>query len=213
MTRDAGVVRYARAVERALAALDDRPFVLSPRDFARVSDWYARGIPLGLVREALDEQARRARGCLTPGRALSRIGAAVEEAWLVVREGRPASAAGRAAGPLPPTDAALDAWRGARDAAAGTPLAGLIERLLARAASGDRPETLDAEMDAGLASAAPRAVLSEAESAAARDLAPFRGRMEASAYEATRHRSVADRLRRALGLPRLALTRPGRSQR
>ena len=207
MRKGAGAVRYVRAVERALADLDNRPFVLSARDFARVSDWYARGIPLGLVREVLDDKTRRAPGGLAASRALSKIAPAVEEAWQAVREGRLAATDVPAADPLPPIDRALDAWQRARDAAAGTPLGRLLESLLARHASGDRPEGVDAELDLALAAAAPPAILAEVEAEAARDLAPFRKRMEASVFDATRRRSIADRLRRALDLPRLTLTR------
>jgi hypothetical protein len=196
-----------RAVERALVALDNRPFVLSARDFARVSDWHARGIPLGLVREVLDDKTRRAPGGLAAGRALSKIAPAVEEAWQAVREGRLGATAVPQADPLPPIDRALDAWRRARDAAAGTPLGALLESLLVRHASGDRPESVDAELDLGLAAAAPPAILAQVEAETARALAPFRKRMEASVFDATRRRSIADRLRRALDLPRLTLTR------
>ncbi len=201
-------MRYVRAVERALAALDSRPFVLSARDFARVSDWYARGIPLGLVREVLDEKSRRAPGGLPAGRALSKIAPAIEEAWQAVLEGRLGATAVPQAEPLPTIDRAIDAWRRARDAATGTPLEALIRALLARGASGDRPEDLDAELDLALPAAAPPAIVEQVEAETTRDLEPFRKRMEASVFDATRRRSVADRLRRALDLPRLALTRP-----
>ncbi len=200
-------MRYVRAVERALGALDPRPFVLSARDFARVTDWHARGVPLGLVLEVLSEKNRQAPGGLSAGRALARIAPAVEEAWQTVREGRIPALPDAVAGPLPPIARAIDAWRRARDAAPGTPLAALLGRLLERQESGQPTERLDAELDLSLAAAAPAALVSRAESDAERELGPFRRRMEASAFEATRRRSVVDRLRRTLDLPRLALTR------
>ena len=44
---------YARALAEALSRLRERPTVLSPRDWSLVSEWYSRGIPLGLVLDVL----------------------------------------------------------------------------------------------------------------------------------------------------------------
>ncbi len=207
MRKGSGSSRYVRAVERALAAMDSRPFVLSARDFARLSDWHARGVPLGLVLEVLEEKSRKAPGGLAASRALARIAPAVEEAWQAVREGSAATGAIGTAAPLPPIEHALAAWRRVRDAAPGTPLAALLERILARGASGEGPAALDDALDFDLAAAAPAEIVARAEADTARELAPFRKRMAPSVFDATRRRSVADRLRRALDLPRLTLTR------
>ncbi len=206
---DTGIISYARAIESALAALDGRPLVLSPRDFVLISAWHARGVPIGLVLETIAERSRAPGRAPTARRALARFAPAVEETWEAVREGRASRFPEAADGPLPTLLDATASWGRTRDASpVGSPLRALLDGLLARGASGTPPEVLDAELDGSLPLAVPEAVLAEAETATGRELAPFRRRMETGVFEATRLRSVADRLRRSLGLPRLMLTRP-----
>jgi hypothetical protein len=101
------------------------------------------------------------------------------------------------------------AWRRARDAApSGSALGLLLDRLLADGESGESSEALDAELDRSLAAAAPESLVARAHADAERELQRFRERMEPAVFDATRRRSVTDRLRRALGLPRLALAHP-----
>jgi hypothetical protein len=208
MRGEVGVVPYVRAVERALAALAGRPFVLSPRDYARVTAWHARGVPLGLVIETIEEKTGR-HGGASRARGLARLAPAIEEAWEAVREGRLSTSARGAGDDLPPLEAAVGAWRRARAAAAdGSPLQLLLDRLLAGRDGGDPPEDLDADLDRSLPAAVPAPLLAGAAAETHRELEPFRKRMEPSVFDATSRRSLADRLRRALDLPRLALTRP-----
>ena len=63
---------------------------------------------------------------------------------------------------------------------------------------------LDGALDAGLAVAAPADVLDRCEAETRSALAPFRGRMTDEEFGMTFERARADRLRAALGLPRLA---------
>jgi hypothetical protein len=144
----------------------------------------------------------------TARRALAKLAPAVEETWEAVREGRASRFREAVDGPLPTLLDATAIWGRTRDASAvGSPLRALLDGLLARGAGGTPPEDLDAELDRSLPLAVPEAVLAEAEAATCRELAPFRRRMEIGVFEATHCRSVADRLRRSLGLPRLMLTR------
>ena len=200
---------YVRAIERVLAERAGRPFVLSPRDFARVSDWYARGIPLGLVLEALHETAgREGAARQRRGAGLGSVARAVEEAWEAVRDGRVLRGAGSEAEPLPRFETALGTWRRVlAEAAEGSPMHSLLGRLLALSDRGSSPQELDASLDAEIAFAAPPPLVARVEGEADRELAPFRKRMAPAVFEATFRRSVVDRLRRALDLPRLALTR------
>jgi hypothetical protein len=203
---ESGAVRYVRAVERALAALAGSPFVLSPRDYALVSAWHARGIPLGLVLETIEDTARRHGGSL-PARGLSRVVPAIEEAWETVRDGRLVTGAAAAAGDLPSLALAVDAWKRARSAAPdGSSLRLLLDALLARHEAGESPADLDARLDESLPDAAPAPLLARVAEESRGELEPFRKRMDPAVFEATARRSRSDRLRRVLGLPRLALT-------
>lgn len=215
MKKGPGTVRYVRAIERALGDRGDRPFVLSPRDYARARDWYARGIPLGLVLEALEERSPRGRGVPTGRRpGLAHVARAVEESWDAVRDGRVSRPGIEESGPLPTVADALDRWRRARDAAAdGSALRSLLDRCLGALERGDTAQSLDAALDAAIAGAASPDLVARVETEADHELQPFRRRMEPRVFEATRNRSVVDRLRRALDLPRLALTRDPRPSR
>ena len=68
---------YTRAVESAWSRLRGRPVVLSPRDFELVASWRRSGVPLSVVLEILDHEARRRGG--NP-RSLGSVGPAVREA-------------------------------------------------------------------------------------------------------------------------------------
>jgi hypothetical protein len=203
---EAGAVRYVRAVERALAALASRPFVLSPRDYALISAWHARGVPLGLVLETIDEKVGR-HGGPSRARGLSRLAPAIEEAWEAVRDGRFVTGAAAPADELPPLASAVEAWRRARSAAPdGSPLRLLLDGLLARHEARESPVDLDAGLDRSLPDSAPASLVARVAQESRGELEPFRKRMDPAVYEATVRRSLTDRLRRALGLPRLALT-------
>ncbi|ANM28855.1 hypothetical protein ABI59_03395 [Acidobacteria bacterium Mor1] len=83
-----GLHGYVRAVERALAALDDRPIVLSPREWNLLSDWFEQGIPLALILESLDEHME-SRSKKRIGRPkLGALREAVGEAWSVMAQDR-----------------------------------------------------------------------------------------------------------------------------
>lgn len=83
-TSPAEAARYARALERALAEASGRAVVLSPRDFALLSGWFARGVPLALVLEQIEDRKGKGRDV----RSLASITRAVEAAWSAVVDGR-----------------------------------------------------------------------------------------------------------------------------
>ena len=187
---------YARAVEDALARARGRPSLLSPRDWARVADWCARGVPLAVVLEAIEEAAARARRRGGELRGLALVAPAVEESWRAVEGGR-----SRAVPPGPAPDLA-GAWRQAAAGRAGSDrLARWLETALDRLASGVPAVTLEDELDLHLTELAGEASLERVSGEVDRALEPFRKRMTESVFLATRARARLDGLRRLLGLP------------
>lgn len=203
MSRAGDEKSYVRAVEAAWSKINGRPVVVSPRDFEAVDAWRRRGIPLSLVLEVLSSDAkRRSRGS---SKALTSLSHAVNEAWLAVAAGRSASPSVEVA---PSRAEARREWEDAlARSPVGTPLRTLLERLLADEARGAAVAALDATLDEELPAAAPVEIRDRAEEETARALAAFRGRMSDEEFQATFARALADRLRAALALPRLALSR------
>lgn len=105
----ARAARYARALERALAEASGRAVVMSPRDFALLSGWLARGVPLALVLEQVEHRKSKGKDV----RSLASIAGAVENAWSAVVDGRVGATAVREPAPAPaspgepPDDATL----------------------------------------------------------------------------------------------------------
>lgn len=202
-----GAGRYAREIENALSRLRERPVVLSPRDWALVSDWYAREIPLALVLEVLEDLADRARRrhARSGPRSLAYAAAAVEESWRAVVEGR-GGRAGETRSPLPPLDRGRNRWvaAGSRPETPGA-LRDAIADLLRRLASGLSAENADRELDESIVTLCPPDLLARIDAGIDADLAAFRDRMKPDVLERTRRRARVDRLRREHGLPRLAL--------
>lgn len=198
---------YARRIARALEGARERPGVLSPRDWALIDDWHARGVPLAVVLETLETTLAERRGLAAAleRRGLRAIAGAVERTWGTIREGR--AGATVAERPRRPSRGAMGvaAWRAARRRSRGTPLGTLLERLLALAERGEDPAELDRLLDAGLEQSSPPELLADARSAADEALAPYRGRMDPGAFESSHRRFVLDRIRAGLSLPRLGL--------
>ncbi len=87
MNADASSVRsYARAIERSWSRVVGRAVILSRRDWDRISAWHESGVPLELIKEAIDDVAEKPRR--RAPRSLAYVAPAVDEAWQVVREGR-----------------------------------------------------------------------------------------------------------------------------
>jgi hypothetical protein len=196
------LARYARAIERRLAERGERPIVLSPRDWTRISGWHAAGVPLALVLESIDAafepQRRRARA---RPRSLAYVATLVDESWRVVLDGRRAPTGA----PEPPVQAPpLDAWRRRLEAAdPGSALHRLLDRLVRAVEDGTTPQAVDDELDRAIANAAPAALGLEATRAADGHVARLRGRMPADSIERARALARVSWLRRRLALPRL----------
>lgn len=203
-----GASSFARAVESRLESILKRPVVLSPRDWTTLAGWHARGIPLPLVLETLEEVATRKGG--TQARSLRYFVRAVEESWQAVLDGRairhPAGAGGKSSG----GESADVPWNAAVRAGELPPaIERLLEELSEALAGGADRAKVDESLDRALAdgSIAPdlhRAARQEALEA----LRDYRGRMPAAAWERTLARAVVERMRRTLGLPRLRPSRP-----
>lgn len=196
-----GAGGYARAIERAWSALLERPVVFSPQDWNRVAEWHARGIPLAVVREALEEAAARARkrGRTGPAR-LAAIGPAVEESWSAIMDGRSAAVE-------PPTAANRPVETPARWAALirqGGPLGEYLHGVSLALDEGTlSPESAAAGIDERLPALVPRELLRKIEDDVDARLRGFAGRLGPAALARTRRRALLDGLRRATGVGRL----------
>lgn len=186
---------YHRAIEEAWSRLRGSPTVLSPREFELIERWRTRGVPLAVVLESIDAEAKRGgRG----KRSLAHLAAVIEEVWRTVAAGRTA----QQTDPAPPADPA-DPWSPALSRlSADAPLRGLIERLRAEAAAGASPDAIDDGLDRELAGLVPEAMRARAAEEAGTALASFRSRMSREEFERTLARATIDRLRAELGLPR-----------
>jgi hypothetical protein len=195
------LARYVRRIERRWAEIQERPIVLSPREWTLVAAWHARGVPLALVAQAMDEAVERSRRGGRLPRRVTYLASAVEEAWATVLDGRlgPADPA-----PAPAATAPGGAWRRrALDPASGPALRGLIEELLQRLAAGEPAEELDRELDRRLVACVPPALLAAVDAGIEIELAAYRERISEERLHRTRARARIVRLRGALGLARL----------
>jgi hypothetical protein len=182
----------------------DRPVVLSPKDWALISDWHARSIPLPLILEAMQHEAERP-GRRSPPRNLAYLAASVEEAWQVVLDGRRASPVPRIA---PSPNDPVEAWRRRLDAEeAGSALHVLLSELLEAYRSGVPAETVDRGLDERLETSVSEALLDATREQVDAELAPFADRMDDATLDRTRRAAIVDRLRRALHLPIFDRTR------
>ena len=195
--------RYVRAVEAAWSKLLGRQAVVSPREFETIDAWRRRGIPLTVVLEVIANAGKRRSG--RGSQAITALAKAVFEAWEVVAAGR-ATPTVKDARP-----SRSDARRAFEEALARCPETGrlraLLTGLLADEAAGAKADALDASLDASLAEAVPEHELARATEETARALGEFRDRMNEEEFRKTFARALADRLRHALALPRITLTR------
>ena len=189
---------YAREIERRWARLHERAVVLSPKDWALITDWQSRGVPLWVLDEAIQAAVERRAG-REPPRSLAYLAPAVDESWSLVLEGR------RREAPLPrpPAVDARQRWREVALVHASTPLGALLEGLLARLEGGEAPEAVDDELDHALSAAVEPERVASTEAIVEQELRPFADRMTPTTLAETTSAAVAMRLRRELGLPTL----------
>ena len=198
--QDPSLVHYARKIERRWSDLVQRPVVLSPRDWSRISRWYSWGVPLGLIDETLRSAARPERG--PQARSVAQLGPAIEESWAVIVQGRIAQH------PVEldsiPDDPRI-AWnRRILAQPPDSPLARTLTDLLARLDRGDDPDVLDRELDRRLPEIVPAELVNRVLAVLERELSEYRSRMSTDRLQSTRRRACQKRLRHALNLPRLA---------
>lgn len=202
---------YFQAVEEIFVSLRGSPLLLSPADWQVARHWHREGVPLDLVRRALEEvfAKRKERGAKGKISSLRYCAPAVEAAWdelkdLAAPGHRAAAPAFEVAPRLAALAAALPRTLPGRDRLAGRigALDGDPQSVEERLASLDR-EMLDAATAAldGESSA-------EIATAVEKTLASLGGRLPAEELERSRERLVRQALRRRLGLPVLSLFSP-----
>jgi hypothetical protein len=212
---------YFRAVEELFVSLRGAPMLLSPVDWQIARSWRLQGIPLAVLREALEGifTRRRERGTTSRVNSLRYCAAAVEKSWRAQLE------LGRAAGPAPGGAAAV-----ANPLAVGELLERLarqlpeslpgVERWRARLRSlegdADRVEQALAGLDAELLDELETGLPSEERTelrGAARSAAAQLGQRRASGdIDRVVDRLVAARLRERWGIQVLSLSAPAMDQ-
>ncbi|MDQ7006261.1 MAG: hypothetical protein Q9Q40_03435 [Acidobacteriota bacterium] len=207
---------YVVAIERHLGKLRARPLVLSPADFERVLDWFARGIPLSLVTSVMSEVFAQAasRKPLRLPRSLAYCAPAVEEAFADLQAGRT-----RPRGSRDPVEAddsrAAVAEMGRAVAASSAPreireeIAGLLEKASAGEAVVELGEDLASNLERRLFEACLAALSCEErrelEQQALEDVEPYADGMDPAVREHACRRALQRRLRRRFRLPDLSL--------
>ena len=202
---------YFQAIEEIFVRLRGAPLLLSPADWQVARRWHRDGVPLDLVRKALEDvfAKRKERGAKGRISSLRYCASAVEVAWADLREltapgerlEAPAfdlsSRLQALAAALPPELAGRDGFAGRIVALTGDPQS--IEEDLA---------TLDRDMLAAAASSLDDALRSEVGSAVEKTLSGLRGRLPADELERSRERLTWQVLRQRLALPVLSLFSP-----
>ena len=209
---------YFLAIEEHFVRLRGAPLLLSPADWQVARRWHRQGIPLELVRRALEEvfARRRERGAKGRISSLRYCAPAVEAAWterseLAAPGGRVEAEAFDAASRLAALAAALPAEGGP----GGPGVAGLRTELAALAGSGLDPQAIEerlAELDRRTLDGA-LAALGAAERAALdatldKAMGAVAGRLAAAEIERARGRLARQVLRERLGVPMLSLFSP-----
>lgn len=196
---------YFQAIEEIFVRLRGAPLLLSPADWQVARRWHRDGVPLDLVRQALEEvfARRKERGAKGRISSLRYCAPAVEAAWAERRELT-------APGERLEAPAFYPSHRLQALAAALPPgLADFSARIVAL--TGDPPEieeklaALDQEMLAAAAASLDGTQRSEVEAAVEKTVAGLRGRLPADELERSRERLTWQVLRRRLALPVLSL--------
>ncbi len=206
---------YFHEIEDLFLRLRGSPLLLTPTDYQITKSWHRQGVPLDLVKRALQElfAKRREREEEVKVWGLQQCRRAVETAWKEARELTAPAARGR--GEAAPLDVAarLDALAGAlpEDLPGGEELAADIRALVALADSRAVEEALGrlegeavARLIEGLAPERRVALDAEVE----RGLEALAERIPRAEVERARRRLVEQRVRRSFGLPALSLFAP-----
>ena len=223
---------YFLAIEDFFVRLRGAPLLLSPADWQVARRWHRQGMPLELVRRALEEvfARRRERGARGRISSLRYCAPAVEEAWterseLTAPGARVEAEAFDAASRLAALAAALPPIGGGREGPGGLGglpeaagrawLAGVRAELAALADAGLDPQAVEerlAELDRRTLDGALAALVPEERAALDatldRALGAIAGRLAAAEIDHARGRLARQVLRERLGLPMLSLFSP-----
>lgn len=202
---------YFQAVEKVFVDLRGAPLLLSPADWRVAQRWHREGVPVELVKRALESlfERRRERGAKGKVSSLRYCAPAVEAAWQELRDlvagGERAAAEPFRVGPrLEALAAALPAALPGREA--------LAQRIATLAGDAQSVEEALAGLDRGMLQSALGGLSDEAEAelaaAVAASLARLQARLPEAEVEEARQRLVGQLLRRRLGLPLLSLFSP-----
>lgn len=202
---------YFQAIEEVFVRLRGAPLLLSPADWQVARRWHREGVPLDLVRRALEEvfEKRKERGAKGKISSLRYCAPAVEAAWADLRE---LTAPGeRAEAPSFDVSARLRALAAVLPQT--LPLREEIaSRITALEGSPQSVEELlsgvDREMLAAAGASLDEPARAELETAVEKTLAGLRARLPAEELERSRERLRSQILRQRLGLPVLSLFSP-----
>jgi hypothetical protein len=202
---------YFQAIEEIFVALRGAPLLLSPADWQVARRWHRDGVPLELVKNALEEvfARRKERGAKGKISSLRYCAPAVEAAWSDLRElTAPAHRVEALPFEVAPRLAALAA-------ALPKTLSGRAELVVRLAALAGDPQhveeglaALDREMLATAEAGLDEEGRSEVASTVEKTLAVLAGRLPAEELASSRERLTWQILRRRLGLPVLSLFSP-----
>lgn len=202
---------YFQAVEEIFVRLRGAPLLLSPADWQVARRWHREGVPLDLVRRALEEvfEKRKERGAKGKISSLRYCAPAVEAAWADTREliapGErleappfdPSARLRNLAAALPADLPGRDEFQARMVSLSGDPQ--VIEEQLA---------ALDRELLKATETSLDGAGRAEVDAAVEKTLATLRGRLPAGELESSRERLTWQVLRQRLALPVLSLFSP-----
>jgi hypothetical protein len=202
---------YFQAIEEAFVLLRGAPLLLSPADWQVARRWHREGVPLDLVRRALEDvfAKRQERGTKGKISSLRYCAPAVEAAWNELRE---LTAPGERmeapsldisarlaalAAALPPGIPGREGYEVRIRSLEGTPQT--VEESLA---------ALDLEVLEAAGAALDEAARAEVEGAVTATLTSLGSRLPAAELARSRERLTRQILRQRLGLPVLSLFSP-----
>jgi hypothetical protein len=202
---------YFEAIEEIFVGLRGSPLLLSPADWQVARRWHREGIPLDLVRRALEEvfAKRQERGAKGKISSLRYCASAVEAAWADLRDlTAPGQRASAPAFEVAPRLAALAA-------ALPSGVRGFAGRIAALDSDSrdarvveERLSALDHEMLDFAAGSLDAAARAEIEASVEKTLASLAGRLPGDELERSRERLSRQILRQRLGMPVLSLFSP-----
>jgi hypothetical protein len=206
---------YFQAIEEIFVRLRGAPLLLSPADWQVARRWHRDGVPLDLVRRALEEvfAKRQERGTKGKISSLRYCAPAVEAAWADLRE---LTAPGeRTAAPPLDIAARLAALAAALPAGHRDAFASRIQALEGGPPAPQTPQTVEerlATLDLDLLEAAlaalDEAARAEVDAAVGKTLAALAPRLPAEELARSRERLARQILRQRLRLPLLSLFSP-----